>query len=268
MSAINSNAKAFLDMFKKTMSEGIEVKPRGLPIKEIEDLQLRISPKSPFMGFGDRNYDVSYFKKEMIWKLGANKYDDSIKQHAKMWASVQNKDGTFYSNYGQYWFGEQQGFFYVISELTKDVYSRRAVIPMLSKEHLKPEVTDTVCTECIGFRIRNKKLNMSVHMRSSDQIYGLGTDIPTFSFLYRLVYIVLKNQYEWLEIGDIIITAMSSHIYSNHYEMVERIISKENDYYFIAMPWPETVQEAMYLACCKGVNLEKGGPLGVWLLNQ
>ena len=102
---VSQNGRTFLEMFERTMIQGIEVKPRGYLIKEIEDLKLTVSPLFPFMAFRDRKYSVDYFKKEMLWKLSANKYDASIKQHARMWESVQNPDGTFNSNYGVFWFG-------------------------------------------------------------------------------------------------------------------------------------------------------------------
>lgn len=269
MQEVYDNAKTWLEMFHRTMNTGTVVKPRGYDIVEIEDLQITVSPLFPFMSFAARNYNVDYFKKEMLWKLTANKFDESIKDHAKMWETVQNPDGTFNSNYGQYWFGEQQGFFSVVSELMRDVDSRRAVIPMLSKEHMTPETIDTVCTESVGFRIRNGRLNMSVHMRSSDQVFGLGTDIPTFSFLYRLVYAALKGTYPYLEIGDMKITAMSSHIYSRHFEMVSKIIRDGyEEFKIIDMPWPDTVSEALFIAASRGKNLERAGKLGNWLIGE
>lgn len=228
------------------------VSPRGYEIREIEDLQLDVNPEFPFMTFKARKYDVNYFRAEMRWKLGANPYDASIKQHAKMWESVQNPDGTFNSNYGVYWFGPQGGVWSVVTELIRDPDSRRAVIPMLSKDHLKPETVDTVCTEAIGFRIRGDNLNMSVHMRSSDAVFGLGTDIATFAFLYRVVLGLLKTNYPGLGIGTMVITAMSSHIYSRHYEMVKEIIADgPNGYTDHNMPFC-AADEAMYLISRRG----------------
>ena len=261
------NGRTFLEMFERTMIQGVEVKPRGYLIKEIEDLKLTINPLFPFMTFQDRKYSVDYFKKEMLWKLSANKYDATIKQHARMWESVQNPDGTFNSNYGVFWFGEQNGFWSVVQELIRDADSRRAVIPMLSKDHLKPETIDTVCTESVGFRIRDGKLNMSIHMRSSDQVFGLGTDIPTFAFLYRLVYGVMQMMECDLSIGTMCITAMSSHIYDRHFEMVNRIIDNGVDELeAVLMPFC-TGREALRIIASRGKNMAGTGELGEWLVS-
>lgn len=253
-----SQAFRYLNHIKTIMEYGTTILPRGEEVREIADLQLVVDPREPFMNFKARKYPLTYFKREMLWKLGANKYDESIKQHAKMWDSVQNPDGTFNSNYGQYWFGEQMGVMGVVFELIRDVDSRRAVIPMLSAQHTAPWVKDTVCTECIGFRLRKDdkehlRLDMSVHMRSSDVIFGLGTDIPTFAFLYRLVTALLQptygNEIRW---GLLTVTAMSAHIYARHFEMVDQIIKGgESEYTPIEMP-PTKFMEAMYLIAKRG----------------
>lgn len=259
------NAGQFKRMFDETMSDGISSAPRGLRIKELQDYQLVIDPTYPFMGFVARGYSLDYFKKEMAWKLGANKYDTSIKAHAKMWESVQNPDGTFNSNYGVYWFGEQFGFQNVLNELIRDKDSRRAVIPMLKSEHMTPETVDTVCTECVGFRIRDNALFMSAHMRSSDQVFGLGTDLPTFSFLYRLMFAMLQSVYPELSVGPMTVTAMSSHIYGRHFKMVTSILEESKDDYVVhQMPWCDA-NEATKLIAYRGKRLEECGNLGRWL---
>lgn len=220
------NHQAFISLFTKTMLHGVSVFPRGSQIKELLDTQLVVSPLFPFQNFKSRGYKVSYFKEEMRWKLGASKYDDSIKAHAKMWESVQNPDGTFNSNYGQFWFGQQMGLMKAVLELIRDKDSRRASIPMLADSHLSPETRDTVCTESVTFHIRRDALQMSVHMRSSDQIFGLGTDVPTFSVLMMLAYGLLKDVYSDLDLGMITLTAASSHIYSRHFDMVKQIMEE------------------------------------------
>lgn len=261
------NQHVWYEMLHRTMNEGVELAPRGLKIREIRDLQISIDPMYPFMMFPARKYDIGYFKKEMLWKLGANRMDDSIKQHAKMWESVQNPDGSFNSNYGHYWFGPQMGFWNVVMELIRDRDSRQAVIPMLSKEHMTPETIDKVCTMGVGFHIRNNELHMSVQMRSSDQIFGLGTDIPTFSFLYRMVLAVLQDHYDIYN-GRISITAMSSHIYERHFAMVEKILDdRMMNYPSVEMPWFPSSAAALRIIATRGKIDEPKSVVEEWLLS-
>ena len=269
--AVKRNSEELLQMYRRTFDLGFESTPRGLRILELLDAQISISPYAPFNMLQGRNYNLNYFKEEMTWKLGANKFDDSIKQHAKMWESVQNPDGTYNSNYGVYWFGAQNGLMNALGALLRDKDSRQAVIPMLAAEHMTPQTVDTVCTECVGFFIRNDKLHMSVHMRSSDQIFGLGTDLPTFAFLYRLAFGILSDQY-LIETGDITVTAMSSHIYQRHFDMANTMMlagdtDSSLDLSKYNMPWCNA-KDATFLIHSRGKNLERGGPLGQWLLGK
>lgn len=264
------NAREFYASLRTCLTQGLVIAPRGLKIRELEDHTIDVSPVFPFMTFKERKYDVGYFKKEMLWKLGGDRFDDSIKQHAKMWESVQNSDGSFNSNYGQYWFhDDQRGFSHVVSELARDADSRQAVIPMLNWGHMGAEVKDKVCTFGVGFRIRDNRLNMSVQMRSSDQIFGLGTDIPTFSFLYRMALAALRYAYPDLMVGRLRITAMSSHIYERHFEMVERILSGPmEDYMPIQMPFAMDINEVNFLINSKGKYTEAPAEykLANWLI--
>lgn len=266
------NAEAILKMWARTLTAGVRIYPRGEEVREIGDLQITVDPRYPFQSFDVRKYNFDYFREEMKWKLSANKYDESIKAHAKMWESVQNPDGTFNSNYGQYWFGEQKGFWTVVEELIRDKDSRRAVIPMLAKEHMSPQTKDTVCTESVGFRIRNNMLHMSAHMRSSDQVFGLGTDIPTFAFLQQLVFGMLMDIYPDLSLGEITVTAMSSHIYSRHYVMVETACLKGLDGYVpVKLPHISGPSEAMFIIASRGkrlTNLPCEYLLANWLFDQ
>ncbi|AAX84875.1 putative thymidylate synthase [Xanthomonas phage Xp15] len=256
MSYHNATLSALRDLMLRTFTQGFVSKPRGMEIRELLNAQVTVQTFVPFQCWPDRKYDIGYFKKEMRWKLGASKFDDSIKQHAKMWESVQNPDGTFNSNYGQFWFGQQMGVMKVVMELIRDQDSRRAIIPMLTDDHLSPETVDTVCTEAVSFHIRHNTLYTSVHMRSSDQIFGLGTDIPTFSVLTHLVHGLLQANYPSLQVGSMTITAASSHIYERHYRMVDKILDNLEDIpdsEIVILPQCSGPDEAMAIIAHRGI---------------
>ena len=261
---MKDQATRYLQMYHDIMTYGTVITPRGLNCREVGDLQLIVDPQYPFMTFLHRNYLVEYFKHEMMWKLTADKYNKSIQKYARMWEDVINPDGTYNSNYGQFFFGPGYNVFDVVTELIRDPDSRKAVIPMLNVSHTAPHVVDTVCTEAVGFRVRSGKLDCSVHMRSSDVVFGLATDIPTFSFLYRLVLGLLESSMS-LVLGTITITAMSSHIYSRHYEMVQKILD-DPTYDPIGMPYCSCA-EAMKIIASRGKKdvLMNAGPLGRWM---
>lgn len=267
---IEHNQLAYLHMFEMIILHGVPLVARGSNFIELEDHQIKIQSAYPFMSFPSRKYNVEYFKKEFIWKLTGDPFNDSIKQHAKMWESVQNTDGTFNSNYGQYWFGEQLGLHKAFNELIIDRDTRRATIPMLSAKHIGHGVNDTVCTGHITFKIRKNRLNMSVSMRSSDQIFGLGTDIPTFAAIHRMMLGMLSTVYRdenGLYLGSITITADSSHVYDRHYQMINDIYSNREKLNCVEMPLIGAA-EAFKLAACKGKVDPSWGEFSKWLVGE
>ncbi|MEG1707085.1 MAG: thymidylate synthase [Acinetobacter sp.] len=263
---LDFNNHAMQQILKATVQMGEQLTARGSTFKEIEGYQLTIFSKYPFMMFPSRKYNIDYFKQEMLWKLTGDPFNDSIKQKAKMWESVQNTDGSFNSNYGQYWFGEQLGLHKAFNELIVDRQTRRATIPMLRAEHIGHGVNDTVCTGHITFHIRkDNELNALVSMRSSDQIFGLGTDIPTFAALHRMLLGMLHSVYPDVVLGKILITADSSHIYNRHYKMVDTILENNETIGLYDMPLIDTA-EAFKLAACKGNVDPSWGKFSAWLL--
>lgn len=262
-----NNIIAFKHFIQQIVENGSELNIRGSKVKELLWANsCLINPQQPFMQFKERNLPIQYVKNEILWKLGADPFDESIKEHAKMWSSVQNSDGSFNSNYGAYWFGKQKGLHHAFLELVNDKHSRRAIIPMLSPDHIGHNVNDTVCTGYVNFHIRNDTLLMIVKMRSSDVIHGLGTDIPTFSFIMILMYALVKNIYPEVTLGLFKIDADSSHYYERHFNMVQRIV--DSNYEFCEnveeMPLCDHI-EATKLLACKGVVDPSWGELSKWL---
>jgi len=268
---------AWLKQLLDTLTYGRTVEVRGSEIKELENRSLTIDPLWPFITFEDRNYNFDYCKKELLWKINGDPFDGRIKKHAKMWSSVQNDNGSFNSNYGAYWF-RNYGIQKAVEQLEYDKYSRRASIPMLASEHVGMDVRDTVCTEAMTFLIRNDRLNCHVHMRSSDQVFGLGTDLPSFSLVQRLVLGLISKKYPEVQMGSLTVVAASSHIYARHFEMADKLATENpavkpmsNDLW---MPIP-TFEEAKFLTERSGLGLTRADlgrtkdcSLARWLLSS
>jgi len=216
-------------IYRDLKIKGIITKPRGLKILEVENFNHIFKPYERFINYPSRKLNLKYIKKEFLWYLKGDKYDTSITKYASMWKSLINKDGSINSNYGQYIFSNDM-FYNVLNTLIKDRDSRRAHIAILSSDHLISDTKDYPCTLGINFRIRDNKLNMSVMMRSNDGIYGLGNDLPCFSFIHEMMYVCLKTFYNDLEYGEYYHFANSFHIYEKHFNLLNKIIKEENVY--------------------------------------
>jgi thymidylate synthase len=204
-----------LDIITEIFLYGKESKPRGKLIREIEYFQGEVT--NPWSNYEGRNFNLDYVKREFQWYLNADPYDTRICKYAKIWNKIVQDDGRIYSNYGQYWF--TYGIDWVAQTLTDDPNSRQAIIPMLSKEHLFTGNKDVVCSVGPQFRIVDGKLNMHVKFRSSDAIFGLGTDLPTYWWLWEMAAVRLNA-----DKGIFVFSADSLHIYDYHFGMAEQII--------------------------------------------
>lgn len=241
---MNTDAEEFKLIFEKVLNEGVIVEPRGLKVLEIENMRYTLNPYVRFCNFDVRKLNLRYIKQEFMWYLHGDKYDTSITEHASLWKTLINSDGSINSNYGQYLKPQLPN---VIEILKKDKDSRRASIMILNSTHLLSDTNDFPCTYALNFRIRDNKLNMTVHMRSQDAIFGMGNDAPTFSFVQELVLMSLKDKYPELKMGTYTHFADSFHVYERHFEMLKKLLSKETTYFPVECPKISSSDEVNFL---------------------
>jgi thymidylate synthase len=246
---------AFVQIYSDVSERGVICEPRGLKILEVENYTFELWPYVRFTNFESRKFKPDYVKKEFLWYLNGDKYDHSIYQHASIWKDITNADGSIYSNYGQYIFGEQNQFDNVVNTLSEDKDSRRASISILNVGHLKSITKDVPCTYSISFRIRNNYLNMSVRMRSMDAIFGFSNDVPCFSFIHEMMTETLKDKYPDLRMGFYHHCADSFHVYERHFDMLKKLTSNDK---FTLMTCPKIngIQEVSYLRSKEFIKLD------------
>lgn len=266
----DNNIHTLLRMYE-AVRNGNRSYPRGNVCMNVHNMAVEFDMNQPlFTSFKARNFNLQYAKKEWLWYLGADAMDSSIEQYATMWKKLQQKDGSYYSNYGQYIFGpttdltNQTQFEYVINTLVNDPDSRRASMSLLQPYHLFESNSDVVCTYAINFTIEDCRLDMTVMMRSNDVIYGFTNDSFCFSQLYLLVFKTLENKYSWLLKGTYTHFTNSMHVYDRHFDMINNIIADGYAGYIdVETPVDPTYRECSVLVLSKG---DVGyGPYTAWL---
>lgn len=260
---MSEHKKAFDGIFLRLHSEGKLVRPRGLLVREVENFTYTLPPYVRFQNYDARKFNLSYLKREVAWYLKGDRFDTSICAHAKTWRDIVNDDGSINSNYGQYifrsnvdaskiWakrtFDNQVGsqFDNAVDFLVNDKDSRRASIVILSAEHLLSDTKDVPCTYSLNFRIRDDRLNMSVHMRSQDAVYGMGNDAPAFSIIHEMVMNALKVKYPTIQLGSYFHVADSFHVYERHFGMLEKILEGDS-YTDVVVPRINGPEEVKFL---------------------
>lgn len=267
-----SNAKVFLSVYDFVYYNGKILAPRGEKIKEIENAQFELDMSdSPCTSFRSRKFSLDYAKAEFVWYLRGDRFDTYIEQYASSWPKLKQSDGSYFSNYGYYLFGQGQ-VEWAIDQLVKDIDTRRASCVLLDRTHLFDSNNDVVCTYGMNFRIRENKLNMSVSMRSNDLIWGTTNDVFAFSMIYNIVYAYLRfTKYPALQRGVYTHKVDSLHIYEKHWDMVKNILRDGlAGYGFVDVPHISSLTEAHRLLnyhTGKDVVFNYSDVFSVWLFS-
>lgn len=203
---------------------------------EILAKQVQLDPYAPYI-YLDKNFQTpkKYVKSELDWYKSM---DLSIIGHEGIesnptWQSCCTKDEKkeINSNYGWCVFSEENGSQYdnCLEVLKKDKTTRNAIImynrPEIYKDYKRDGMHDMICTMYSHFFIRDNRLYMIHNMRSNDVRYGfICSDLAWNCFVYQNMYEDLKSTYPDLEVGTIIWTSDSMHLYSRHFEDLKNFI--------------------------------------------
>lgn len=264
----SNNVDALLRLYD-VVRRGPPGEARGQATRNVRDLVLQLRAEPILTNFRARKFSPNYAKREWLWYLGADAFDDSICEHATMWKKLAQPDGRFYSNYGYYIFDPDYGghgisqFQYVVQMLKDDPGTRRASMVLLDANHLFAENVDTVCTYAINFGIENGGLHMTVNMRSNDVIFGFTNDAFCFSQLYEFVYQLVKLKYPSLKRGEYLHHANSMHVYERHFDMIKQIVDDGYAGYARAEVPHITAEEVVQIVRSKGK--EGSGDYWNWL---
>lgn len=109
-----------------------------------------------------------------------NRYNKNINKFS-------DNGSTLRGNYSKRIFS-YDGFQKVVDTLKKDMGSRQAVLTIFdSSKDLLVDSKDIPCTLSLTFSVTDNFLNMSVHMRSNDLVWGLPYDVFVFTNLQKVI---------------------------------------------------------------------------------
>lgn len=172
------------------------------------------NPLDNFIVDLNRAWNLSYAFAEWQWYLSADRSIYKLKELygsvPKIWQNIADENGLVNSNYGAYWFGNNQ-YNKIVDILKKDPDSRRASLSIYNADNIDQYEKDTPCTYAINFTILNNKLNMTVMMRSNDLWFGFCNDQYCFSKLQEKMSKDLD-----VEVGTYFHFVNNLHIYNRH----------------------------------------------------
>lgn len=177
-----------------------------------------------------RKANDEYIKREIQWYESQSLYVKDIPgKTPAIWENVACKDGKINSNYGYLIWSENnfKQYEHVLNDLKSNPNSRRACMvynrPSIHLEYNENGRSDFICTYANTFLIRDNKLHSHYLMRANDAVFGYNNDIAWAKHVQHKLHEDLLSVYPNLEIGDIIWTATSLHVYEAHFKFIEQI---------------------------------------------
>ena len=214
--------------------------PRNMKIKEVRNLAVTINnPMSNLFKNKVRSINEHYLAGELLWYFTSSNKLDFIEKYSKFWKRIANPDGTCNSAYGYLIFKENQyknaftefsnEWKWAFDSLMKDSDSRQAIIHFNKPWHMTEGNKDFPCTIYGNFHIRNNQLHFTIHMRSSDSIFGTTYDIPFFMLLQQHMWkeLSIHQNNEKLGLGSFTYMSNSQHIYEKDFKLVKDMLEHE-----------------------------------------
>lgn len=168
-----------------------------------------------------------------------------------IWDEWADNDGNLGAIYGVQWrkwlgFLENDYTFKVdqlktvVQSLKSDPHGRRHLVSAWNVGEL-PEMALPPCHYAFQFYVRDNEfanvLDLKVHMRSVDLFLGLPFNIASYAALQHLIARVCNY-----DVGRLIMDLGDCHIYLNHIEQVNELLSRDPDKY----PLPELELQPPY----------------------
>lgn len=176
---------AWYHLVKEVVNKGEEIGNT----KELTNIAFQIENPWENIVSCRNSFSLTYYLGEMVW-YGAGKDDvEFISKFGRVWNHL--TDNGIYNNsaYG-YILKNKHGFNQIdkaVELLSKDKYSRRAVLNINIPRRDVIETNDEMCTIALQFLIRDNELHMTGIMRSNDLWTGTPYDLFYFTSLQQLV---------------------------------------------------------------------------------
>lgn len=234
--------KQYHDLLKKILESGQDHSDRtGVGTKSVFGYQTRFDLRDGFPIITTKKVPFRWVAEELFWFLsGSTSEKDLADRGVDIWAEWATAEqtarfgreaGDLGPVYGYLWrnFGGDypaangvDQIKRLIEEIQKNPNSRRLLV-----SGWNPRVADDValppCHTLFQFKVENEKLlHCQLYQRSADSFLGVPFNISSYALLMHLIAHVCD-----LEVGEFVHTFGDLHIYSNHFDQVNELLSRE-----------------------------------------
>ena len=140
----------------------------------------------------------------------AKKYGELGNVYGAQWRHWQTRNGSFIDQIQN-----------VIEDIKNNPTSRRLIVTAWNPEDI-PSSALPPCHVLFQFYVNDNRLSLQLYQRSGDMFLGVPFNIASYALL---VHFIARET--GLEVGEFIHTLGDAHIYRNHFEQVEQLLTRK-----------------------------------------
>ncbi|MEC5158324.1 thymidylate synthase [Chryseobacterium sp. MP_3.2] len=217
------------DLLQHIIDQGTDKTDRtGTGTRSVFGYQLRYDLAAGFPMVTTKKVHLKSIIYELLWFL---KGDTNIKylndNGVSIWNEWADENGDLGPVYGAQWrsWAGADGKVVdqisdVIDQIKKNPDSRRLIVSAWNAAEI-PNMALAPCHALFQFYVADGKLSLQLYQRSADVFLGVPFNIASYALLLMMVAQVCD-----LEVGDYVHTFGDVHIYNNHFEQVEKQLSR------------------------------------------
>jgi len=233
--------KAYLDLLKKVMDEGVDRDDRtGTGTRALFGQTMRFNMADGFPALTTKKLGWKAVKSELLWFLEGTGDENRLKElnasektiwsanaEAPYWAPKAKFPGDLGRVYGVQWRHwrkpdgtEVDQVAEAIRLIKEDPTSRRIIITAWNPGELD-QMALPPCHMFMQFFVADGKLSLFMHQRSCDMFLGVPFNIASYSlFLHMVAQVTGLQAHEFVHsLGD-------THIYKNHFDAVNEQLTR------------------------------------------
>lgn len=225
--------RQYLDLLGDVLNNGERREDRtGTGTLSVFGRQIRVNLQEGFPALTTKRVNMRAVWHELIWFLRAETHIMYLRENGVKiwdpWASDNGYVGPMYGVQWRKWSAPKDSPPYidqleeVIDSIRTNPTSRRHLVSAWNPAELQ-DMALPPCHYSFQFYVRGGKyLDILVNQRSADMFLGVPFDIASYATLCHII-----AHLTGLEAGEMVYNFGDTHIYLNHLEQVEELLSRE-----------------------------------------
>ncbi|KFF03781.1 thymidylate synthase [Chryseobacterium luteum] len=220
----------YLELLQHILNNGTDKTDRtGTGTRSVFGYQLRYDLSKGFPMVTTKKVHLKSIIYELLWFLNGDTNVKYLNDHGvSIWDEWADENGDLGPVYGAQWRSWEGAGGKVVDQITevidqikKNPDSRRLIVSAWNAAEI-PNMALAPCHALFQFYVADGKLSLQLYQRSADVFLGVPFNIASYALLLMMVAQVCD-----LEVGEYIHSFGDVHIYNNHFEQVNKQLSRE-----------------------------------------